>query len=119
MRCVIVLGGALALSACVSTRDPQVVPVTQAGDAGMTCEDIVTEYRANTETAAAKIKKNSADDVRDVALGVLIWPGMADFKNADGTEGNNLLDRNVRLRNTAVAKGCDPSGLPAQPRRYD
>jgi hypothetical protein len=33
---------------------------------------------------------------------VLVWPGLADFKNADGVEGNALLDRNIYL--LALAK---------------
>ena len=59
------------------------------------------------------------DDVQDVLVGALIWPGLADFKNADGIEGNALLDRNVRLSEFAKMKDCDVSEFPHQPVRYD
>jgi hypothetical protein len=70
---------------------------------------------------AAKIKKNDDDDdVQDVMVGFFIWPGLADFKNADGIEGNALLDRNIRLKNIAIEKKCDfLASLPVQPVRYD
>lgn len=104
---------------CAHTRDPQPVSLSQPSDNAMTCEQINTEYISNTETAAAKIKKNDEDDVQDVAVGFLIWPGLADFKNADGIEGNTLLDRNIRLKNMAIEKGCNVSTYPKQPERYD
>ena len=84
----------------------------------MTCDEIAIEYKVNTEVATNKISKNESDDGRDILLGVLIWPGLADFKNADGNEGNALLDRNIRLREIALGKECDILPYPPQPERY-
>lgn len=109
----------LLLAGCAQTRDPNPVSIKQANDESMTCVDIETEYKTNTEVATYKISKNNADDGRDVLLGLLIWPGLADFKNADGIEGNSLLDRNVYLRQLAIKKGCDIRSWPAQPTRYN
>lgn len=108
------------LSGCANTRDPQAMTAMQPTDNDITCGQIVTEYNSNTESAAAKIKKNDSNDVQDVVVGFLIWPGLADFKNADGIEGNALLDRNIRLKNIAIEKKCDcVASLPAQSIRYD
>ncbi len=85
----------------------------------MACELILAEYRTNTLVAGDKIKKNNADDVQDFFVGLLIWPGLADFKNADGIEGNALLDRNTRLLEVAKMKDCNTSDFPPQPVRYD
>jgi len=104
---------------CAHTRDPQPVALSLASDSAITCAQIMTEYTSNTESAAAKIKKNDEDDIQDVAVGLLIWPGLADFKNADGIEGNTLLDRNIRLKNMAVERGCNVSAYPKQPEWYD
>jgi hypothetical protein len=112
------LGAAVLLSACVETRSPVLVNMVQSKDAAMTCSNIATEYKVNTEVATNKISKNNSDDGRDILLGVLIWPGLADFKNADGNEGNALLDRNIRLREIALEKECDILAYPPQPERY-
>jgi len=79
---------------------------------------MTVEYSTNTKVAANKIYKNNSDDTRDVVVGLLIWPGLADFKNADGIEGNALLDRNIYLRELAVNKGCEVVQWPVQPKRY-
>jgi len=119
-RTMLAILAGLALSGCANTRDPQAVSALQPNDIEMGCAQILTEYNSNTESAAAKIEKNDADDVQDVAVGFLIWPGLADFKNADGTEGNALLDRNIRLKNIAIEKKCDIlASLSEQPIRYD
>lgn len=93
--------------------------LTQAHDSEMSCQLVLAEYRTNTLVAGDKIAKNNKDDVQDVVVGALIWPGLADFKNADGTEGNALLDRNVRLFTIATMNNCDTSEYPPQPVRYD
>jgi len=80
---------------------------------------IAMEFKTNTEVATQKISLNNEDDAHDVLLGVLIWPGLADFKNADGLEGNSLIDRNVWLRELAKSKQCDTLAYPPQPERYD
>lgn len=92
--------------------------MSRSGDADLNCEQIYIEYAANTQIAGSKIEKNNNDDVQDVMLGVLIWPGLADFKNADGIEGNALLDRNIYLQNIAMVKNCNPKTYPKQPARY-
>ena len=109
----------MLLSSCANTRDPQPINLVQDKDTQMECELILAEYRTNTLVAGDKIEKNNADDVQDVIVGALIWPGLADFKNADGIEGNALLDRNVRLQQIANRRGCDISEYPSQPTRYD
>lgn len=107
------------LMGCANTRDPNPVNQKQSGDREMTCRDLETEYRSNTNIATNKISKNNSDDGKDILLGALIWPGLADFKNADGTEGNALLDRNEYIRQLAIQKSCDILDWPNQPARYD
>ena len=111
------LGAAVLLAACVETRSPVLVDMVQTKDAAMTCDEIAIEYKVNTEVAANKISKNESADTQDILLGALIWPGLADFKNADGNEGNALLDRNIRL-DIALGNECDIQSYPPQPERY-
>ena len=107
------------LFGCVQSRSPQPVTVKQAGDAGLTCGQIAIEYKTNTEVALNKISKNNSGDTQDVLVGFFVWPGLADFQNADGTEGNALLDRNVYLREVAKEKKCEGmEHWPPQPERY-
>jgi hypothetical protein len=110
----------LALAACISTPLPNPVIAKQSGDALLTCEYIKAEYAANTESATRKIDKNNNGDAKDLALGLLVWPGLADFNNAPGHEGNALLDRNAWLINLAKVKGkdCSVNDWPKQPKRY-
>jgi hypothetical protein len=110
---LVVLGG------CVQARDPQLLAMKQAGDSGLSCEQIAMEYRANTEVAQSKIAKNRSDDKREMLLGILVWPGLFDLKNADGNEGNALIDRNIYLRELANGKSCaGVEAWPGQPERY-
>ncbi len=115
---IIAFVGVVGLAGCVQTRDPHAVSMTKATDANLSCQAMETEYKANTEVAEYKISKNNSDDGQDILLGIFIWPGLADFKNADGIEGNALLDRNVYLRKIANEKGCDVTAWPTQPTRY-
>jgi len=115
----VLLAFLILIAGCVETRDPRLIDISQAGDDNITCEQIQIEYGSNTDIATAKIAKNDEDDVQDFFLGAIVWPGLADFKNADGTEGNALLDRNIRLKKIAEGKGCDLSTYPEQPERYD
>jgi len=110
---------ALLFTGCANTRDPNPVMMKQANDLNLVCHEITVAYGSNTEVATAKIEKNDSDDVQDVIVGALIWPGLADFKNADGVEGNALLDRNIRLLALANKIDCDTSDYPPQPVRYD
>lgn len=109
----------LAIVGCANTRDPNPVSLKQSGDEKMSCRDIETEYRSNTNIATNKISKNNSNDGQDILLGVLIWPGLADFKNADGTEGNALLDRNQYIYQIALQKKCEVLAWPNQPTRYN
>jgi hypothetical protein len=107
------------LGGCIQARDPQLIAMKQSGDNALGCEQIATEYRANTAIARSKIDRNHTNDTRDLFLGILVWPGLMDTKNADGNEGNALLDRNVYLLELAKAKPCP--GVESwleQPRRY-
>jgi len=109
----------LILAGCVQARDPQLFAMKQAGDDALTCEQIAIEYRSNTEVAQSKITKNRANDRRELLLGILVWPGLFDLKNADGNEGNALLDRNIYLWELAKAKSCAAmDAWPGQPERY-
>jgi hypothetical protein len=104
---------------CVHARDPQLVAMKQEGDAPMTCEEVAVEYKSNTEIARSKIAKNRSNDRKELLLGILVWPGLFDLKNADGNEGNALLERNIYLREIAKAKSCtNIDSLPEQPERY-
>ena len=110
---------AFARIGCVQTRAAQPVAIKQPADVTLTCEQLAVEYKTNTEVAAAKINKNEHSDTRDFWLGVFVWPGLMDLQNADGNEGNALLDRNIYLREIAKTKPC--GGMeqwPTQPERY-
>jgi len=118
-KVIVNLSFVIILSGCVQTRSPQPVAMKQPADASLTCDQIAVEYKANTEVAANKIKKNKANDTDDILLVLFVWPGLADFQNADGTEGNALLDRNIYLRELAKEKACGGiTNWPAQPERY-
>lgn len=107
------------VSACVPARVAQPVPMKQSADMAMTCEQIAIEYKSNTEAATAKIANNRRRDKRELWLGILVWPGLIDLQNADGNEGNALLDRNIYLREVAKSKGCNGvDSWPKQPVRY-
>lgn len=108
----------LGLAACAQTRDPDMISINQANDHALTCEQLATEYKTNGEIAALKITKNTDDDTRDFLLIAFIWPGLADYKNADGIEGNALLDRNIHLRALAANRNCNQTAWPPQPERY-
>lgn len=109
---------AVFLTGCVSARVATLTPVQQASDGQLNCEQMEREYKTNTEIADAKIAKNENADTRDFWLGVLVWPGLMDLQNADGNEGNALLDRNIFLRELAKSKACGVERWPAQPKRY-
>jgi hypothetical protein len=107
------------LTGCVAARDPQLVAMKQSGDSALSCDQIATEYKSNTEVAHSKIEKNRSNDRKELLLGILVWPGLIDNKNADGNEGNALLDRNVYLLELAKTKSCaEVNAWPEQPKRY-
>ena len=107
------------IAGCVHRPPPQPVAVKQANDASLSCEQITVDYTANTEIAKNKITKNKSSDVDDALWIIFVWPGLANFQNADGNEGNALLDRNIYLREVAKSRGC--KGMETwspQPERY-
>lgn len=109
----------LLIAACVPARVAQPIPMKQSADMDMTCEQIATEYKSNTGVAAGKIAGNHRADKRELWLGILVWPGLMDLQNADGNEGNALLDRNFYLREVAKDKSCNGvDSWPRQPERY-
>ncbi|EGG93479.1 hypothetical protein IMCC1989_1160 [gamma proteobacterium IMCC1989] len=108
----------VVLAGCVSTPEPKPVSVKQEGDRDLDCKYLSAEYKGNTEAATRKIDKNNSDDGLDFVKGFLIWPGLADFNNAPGHEGNALLDRNAWLKNLAEAQNCEITDWPDQPERY-
>jgi hypothetical protein len=114
----LILLSILTLVGCVSTPEPNPISVKQEGDTDLSCEYLRAEYISNTEAATRKISKNKNGDVKDAAVGLLIWPGLADFNNAPGHEGNALLDRNSWLKSLAEVESCDTSNWPKQPSRY-
>jgi hypothetical protein len=83
------------MAGCVHARVANIQPVQRPNDQQLTCDQITLEYKSNTEIAGAKIEKNENADTRDFWLGVFVWPGLMDLQNADGNEGNALLDRNI------------------------
>ena len=109
----------LLIGACVPARVAQPTPMKQSADVDMTCEQIAIEYKSNTGVADGKIANNRRADKRELWLGILVWPGLIDLQNADGNEGNALLDRNVYLREVAKDKSCNGvDSWPTQPKRY-
>ena len=109
---------AVLITGCVHARVATLTPVKQTNDEQLTCAQLEREYKSNTEIAAAKIAKNESSDVRDFWLGVFVWPGLMDLQNADGNEGNSILDRNIYLRELARSKSCVVDSWPDQPKRY-
>ena len=62
----------------------------QATDANLSCEQISVDYTANTEIAKDKIAKNKSTDVHDALWIIFVWPGLADFQNADNKAGTGV-----------------------------
>ena len=107
----------LALSACAG-RDPNLPNVALASDQKYDCAALEAEVIANANSAKAKIASNNARDGGDIAIGIagglLFWPALfaIDTKNADGHEGNALIDRNDHLKQIALSKSCDVTTYP-------
>jgi hypothetical protein len=117
MRRLTLIATALALSACAG-RTPEPTTVAFETDQIQECTTLENEVRSNASIAQAKIASNKSQDGGDIAVSVVsvifFLPGLflLDTKNADGVEGNALLDRNERLKQIALSKGCDVSHYP-------
>lgn len=109
----------LALTACVNARDPELVRIKQPADTLSSCDILFAHYVENTERARIKITDNNYSDIRDTFVGWMVWPGLPDYKNADGKEGNALLDRNIYLKSLGERKWCKTYDWPEQPGRWD
>ena len=107
----------ISLSACAG-REPNLPTVALASDQNHDCSALEAEVLANANAAKAKIASNNARDGGDIAIGIagglLFWPALfaIDTKNADGHEGNALVDRNDHLKQIAMKKGCDVTAYP-------
>jgi hypothetical protein len=107
----------LALSACAG-RSPNLPTIAYDTDSIQSCDALERQAVANAAEARSKIASNQSRDSGDIAIGVVstlfFFPGLfaLDTKNADGHEGNALLDRNERLKQIALGKGCDVSRYP-------
>jgi hypothetical protein len=107
----------LTLTACAG-REPSLPAIALVSDQNQECSALEGEVTANATTARSKIASNNNRDGGDVAIGIagglLFWPALfaIDTKNADGHEGNALIDRNEHLKQIALKKGCDVSGYP-------
>lgn len=117
IRCLTASVTLLAVAGCAG-RTPNPATVSYGTDNIQSCETLESEVRSNATTAQAKIRSNNSRDQGDGAIAVaslLIFPiGLLfmDTKNADGVEGNALVDRNERLKEIALGKGCNVSGYP-------
>lgn len=106
----------LLIGGCAITT-PYPVDTEQTKDKEMACSDILYEYETNTTQAAEKISDNQLADVGGFFFAICVFP-VWDTGNADGHEGNALLDRNIWLKKIAVDLDCDISSYPKQPKRY-
>lgn len=110
---------AFLMVACAQARPPRPVSVMVSEDIQLTCKQIALEYQDNTTAATQKIEKNRSSDIEELFAALLIGPVVIDLQNADGVEGNALLERNLRLRTLAIEKNCDGvERWPGQPARY-
>lgn len=117
IRCLTASVALLALAGCAG-RTPNPTTVSYGTDSIQSCQTLESEVRSNAATAQAKITSNQSRDAGDGAIAVgsiLLFPPALlamDLSNADGVEGNALLDRNERLKQIAITKGCDVSHYP-------
>ncbi|MDH5748882.1 MAG: hypothetical protein OEY85_06190 [Rhodospirillales bacterium] len=124
MKKFISLASIFLITACAG-REPMPVQTAAGADYDRSCKSLEVEYISNNNSARSKIAANKSSDEGDVALGVvgvvLFWPVLfaMDTKNANGVEGNALLDRNDHLRTIADSKECNVSAWPPAPAKYD
>lgn len=110
----------LVVGAC-GGREAHPVMVNQAGDMGLSCQQIQHEITL-TQQEMDRIEPKTSKVGKNVALGILGWFVIVpwffmDFKNADKTEYKALEARRSRLNVLASQKGC-AQGQGAQPQPY-
>lgn len=109
------------LGACAG-RAPQLVPVIQATDQQLTCEQIQAEAKINNDKITNLATEQGWKVGQNVAAGVVglvIWPvwfGM-DFQDAAGKEATALSQRNEYLVTLAKMK-CGPPAETASIPQY-
>ena len=114
---VLAIGAALSVAGCAG-RTPTPVAAVQASDNALTCFQIESEIRANTDKIVELSGEESAKMAQNIAAGVaglFLWPMWfaMDFQDAAGKEGQALATRNAYLSNLHAQKGCSAQ-VPAQ-----
>ena len=100
----------ILLSACAG-RAPELTPLVQPTDQVATCDQIMTEIKANNARITDLANEEGWKVGQNVAAGVVglvIWPvwfGM-DFQDAAGKEGKSLSQRNEYL-GTLAQQHCN------------
>ena len=123
MRIITILVLTATLVAC-QTRQAQLVPLSQPGDASLKCAEIIGLMADNRAKAAklAKIDEGiAAGNTIAVAVSrTLFWPAVlaVDLSDVEQIEMRSLVDRNQRLGEIAKKKGCiEVSPNPQQPKK--
>lgn len=117
MRILIICLGFSIIVGCAG-RDPIIQPITRKSDTDKTCEALEYEAHGLAATARTKISLNRSRDDVDLGIGIggaiFLWPALfaMDLNNADGHEGNNLIDRLEYLKMIATNKDCEVNGWP-------
>jgi hypothetical protein len=99
------------LTGCAG-RAPDLVPVVQASDQQLSCDQIVAEIKSNNQRMTDLASEEGWKVTQNVAAGVaglvipVLWFGM-DFQDAAGKEGKALSQRNEYLAGVAQ-KRCGP-----------
>lgn len=113
VRAVVVCLLAPLLCGCAG-RAPQLVPLVQASDQTLTCDQIIAETKINNEKISSLATEQGWKVTQNVAAGVVglvIWPvwfGM-DWQNAAGKEGEALSQRNEYLGTLAKDRCAHPN----------
>jgi hypothetical protein len=101
----------LLLAGCAG-RTANPVPIVQAYDDGLSCQQIATEIQANETrgvqlAAEAKSSRNRNIGV-GVVGGILFWPALfaLDLSGAAKAEAEALKSRSEHLANVRVGRGC-------------
>ena len=113
MRKTFLIAVAISAAGCAG-RAPDLVPIVQATDQTLTCEQIIAEAKINTDRITELAREEGWKVTQNVAAGVVglvIWPvwfGM-DFQDAAGKEGRALSQRNEYLGTIARTRCAPPT----------